>query len=99
MDPTCHDAGRGGALSDTQIRDDARKALEDHAWQDAYEGLVSLRDRGELTGEDWHRLGEAAWWTAHPSESLEALNRWLATCLAPSVTPRHPARASTEPLG
>lgn len=59
-------------MSDTQIRDDARRALDDHAWQDAYDALVSLRDRGELTGEDWHRLGEAAWWSAHPSESLEA---------------------------
>ena len=62
-------------MSDTQIRNDARKALDDHAWQDAYGALVSLRDRGELTGEDWQRLGEAAWWSAHPGESLEAFER------------------------
>jgi class 3 adenylate cyclase len=59
-------------VSDTQIRDDARRALDAHAWADAYAALASLRDRGELSGEDWQRLGEAAWWSAHPSESLEA---------------------------
>ena len=59
-------------MSDMQIRDEARKALDDHAWQDAYAALVSLRDRGALRGEDWQGLGEAAWWSAHPSESLEA---------------------------
>ena len=66
-------------MSDTQIRDDARRALEEHAWQDAYEGLVSLRDREDLSGEDWQRLGEAAWWSAHPDESLEAFERAFAT--------------------
>jgi class 3 adenylate cyclase len=65
-------------VSDIQIRDDARKALEQHAWQDAYEGLVSLRDRQDLSGEDWQRLGEAAWWSAHPDESIEAFERAFA---------------------
>jgi hypothetical protein len=66
-------------VSDIQIRDDARRALEEHAWQDAYEGLVSLRDRQDLSGEDWQRLGEAAWWSAHPDESIEAFERAFAT--------------------
>ena len=66
-------------MSDIQIRDDARRALEEHAWKDAYEGLVSLRDRQDLSGEDWQRLGEAAWWSAHPDESLEAFERAFAT--------------------
>ena len=65
-------------MSDIQIRDDARKALEEHAWQDAYEGLVSLRDRQDLSGEDWQRLGEAAWWSARPDESIEAFERAFA---------------------
>jgi len=65
-------------VSDIQIRDDARKALEEHAWQDAYEGLVSLRDRQDLSGEDWQRLGEAAWWSARPDESIEAFERAFA---------------------
>jgi class 3 adenylate cyclase len=70
---------RGGVVSDIQIRDDARRALEEHAWKDAYEGLVSLRDRQDLSGEDWQRLGEAAWWSAHPAESIEAFERAFAT--------------------
>ena len=65
-------------MSDIQIRDDARRALEEHAWQDAYEGLVSLRDRQDLSGEDWQRLGEAAWWSARPDESIEAFERAFA---------------------
>jgi class 3 adenylate cyclase len=66
-------------VSDIQIRDDARRALEDHAWQVAYEGFVSLRDRQDLSGEDWQGLGEAAWWSAHPGESIEAFERAFAT--------------------
>jgi class 3 adenylate cyclase len=65
-------------VSDTEIRDGARKALEDHAWQDAYEALASLRDREELTGQDWEHLAEAAWWTAHPNESIEAFENAFA---------------------
>ncbi len=62
-------------MSDTQIRDGARKALDDHAWQDAYDAFAALRDRQDLSGEDWEGLGEAAWWSAHPDESIEAFER------------------------
>ena len=53
----------------------AHKALDDHAWQDAYEAFVSLRDRQDLSGADWGGLGEAAWWSARPDESLDAFGR------------------------
>ena len=66
-------------MSDIQIREGARKALDAHAWQGAYEAFVSLRDREELSGEDWEGLGEAAWWSAHPDQSLEAFERAFAT--------------------
>ncbi len=56
-----------------------RKALEDHAWQDAYEAYISLRDHEELTGEDWAGFAEAAWWSAHPNESLDAFERAYGT--------------------
>jgi class 3 adenylate cyclase len=69
-------------LSDPQIRENARKALEDHAWQDAYDAYVSLRDREELSGQDWLGLAEAGWWSAHPSESLEAFERAYTTYLS-----------------
>ena len=62
-------------MSDTQTLDRARRSLDDHAWQDAYDAFVSLRDREDLSPEDWERLGEAAWWSAHPEESLEAFER------------------------
>jgi len=62
-------------VSDTNILDHARTALDDHAWQDAYEAFVSLRDTEELSPEDWERFGEAAWWSAHPQESLDAFER------------------------
>jgi len=62
-------------VSDTQIRDGARQALEDHAWLEAYRAYVSLREREELSGDDWEHLGDAAWWSAHPDESMEAWER------------------------
>jgi class 3 adenylate cyclase len=65
-------------VSDTLER--ARDALHDHAWQDAYDGFSSLAD--ELGGADLERLGEAAWWSAHPAESLDAFQRAYAAYLA-----------------
>ena len=62
-------------MTDTATLDTARKALEDHAWQEAFEGLSSLADGEGLAGEDLQRLGEAAWWSAHPVESIEAFER------------------------
>jgi tetratricopeptide (TPR) repeat protein len=62
-------------VADTRTLDRARKALDDHAWQDAYDLFVSQRERQELSAEDWERLGEAAWWSAHPDESLDAFER------------------------
>jgi class 3 adenylate cyclase/multidrug efflux pump subunit AcrA (membrane-fusion protein) len=52
----------------------ARAALEEHAWREAYDGFASQL-AGELAGEDLERLGEAAWWSAHPAESLDAFQR------------------------
>ena len=64
-------------MSETLER--ARKALEDHAWQDAYEGFASFG--AGLDGSDLERLGEAAWWSAHPDESLDAFARAYAAYL------------------
>ena len=51
----------------------AREALNQHAWQDAYDGFSANEE--ELAAEDLERLGEAAWWSAHPDESLDAFGR------------------------
>jgi class 3 adenylate cyclase len=68
-------------MLDSTTVERARRALEAHAWQDAYEILASA-DREDLTGESLERLGEAAWWSAHPDESLEAFERAHAAYVA-----------------
>jgi class 3 adenylate cyclase len=52
-----------------------RDALERHAWREAYEALVEADRRGSLTGEGLYLLASAAYWSAHPDETLEALER------------------------
>lgn len=58
-------------MTDTATLERARTALDEHAWVEAYEGFTSLGDE-PLSGEDLERLGEAAWWSAHPKESVDA---------------------------
>ncbi|HJS27925.1 MAG TPA: LuxR family transcriptional regulator, partial [Actinomycetota bacterium] len=53
----------------------ARDALERHVWTEAYEGLAAIDRDGMLAPEDLERLAEAAWWAAHPRESLDAFER------------------------
>jgi hypothetical protein len=82
--PIPHVAGRGrgvpssartGNVSDTVTLERARTALDEHAWSEAYAALSSLDHEGGLGGADLERLGEAAWWNAHPRESLDAFAR------------------------
>jgi class 3 adenylate cyclase len=65
-------------LTETETLERARHALEAHAWQQAYEGFVGL-DEQRLSSEDLERLAESAWWSAHPSESIEAFERAFAS--------------------
>jgi hypothetical protein len=85
-------------VSEPEIRENARKALEDHAWQDAYEAYISLRDHEELTGEDWAGFAEAAWWSAHPNESLDAFERAYGTYSSEGNTRRAAYVALLSPL-
>jgi class 3 adenylate cyclase len=62
----------------------ARRALEAHAWQEAYDGFASIADIEDLTADDLVSLGEAAWWSAHPNESIEAFERAYAAYAAES---------------
>ena len=55
----------------TDILDRARKALGEHAWPEAYDSFSALDAEGSLDPEDLEQLGEAAWWSAHPKESLD----------------------------
>ena len=62
-------------MTDTAALDRARQALKDHAWQEAFETFTLVAaDRG-LSGEDLERLAEAAQWTAHPQDEVDALER------------------------
>ena len=65
-------------MTETETLERARHALEAHAWQQAYEGFGALDEQG-LSGEDLERLAQAAWWSAHPSESIEAFERAFAS--------------------
>jgi class 3 adenylate cyclase len=69
-------------MSDTATLDRARKALGEHAWREAYESLSALDADGSLRAEDLERLGEAAWWSARPKESLDAFERAYAADLS-----------------
>ena len=68
-------------MTDTATLERARTALDEHAWVEAYEGFTSLGDE-PLSGEDLERLGEAAWWSAHPKESVDAFERAYAAYVA-----------------
>jgi class 3 adenylate cyclase len=65
-------------VTDTSTLDRARTALAKHAWQEAYEGFSEGAADADLDAEDLARLGEAAWWSAHPAESLAAFERAVA---------------------
>ena len=62
-------------MTDTDSLQLARTALETHDWQGAYDAYVAASIDLELSGDDLQRLAEAAWWTAHPKECIDALER------------------------
>ena len=62
-------------MTDSDALQLARTALETHDWQGAYDAYVAASIDLELSGDDLQRLAEAAWWTAHPVECIDALER------------------------
>ena len=52
-----------------------RDALARHAWDEAYDTLTRADREGSLNGEGLSLLASAAYWTAHPDETLEVLER------------------------
>jgi class 3 adenylate cyclase len=61
--------------SSEELIDVGRAALERHAWGEAYEALGEADRQGSLTGEGLYLLAAAAYWSAHPDETVEALER------------------------
>ncbi|MDP9295927.1 MAG: soluble NSF attachment family protein, partial [Actinomycetota bacterium] len=62
-------------MTDSTMLERAREALAAHAWNDAYDAFAGASADEALTGEDLEALAEAAWWTAHPKECIDALER------------------------
>jgi class 3 adenylate cyclase len=62
-------------LTETSTLDRARKALETHAWQDAYDDFVQAAAEGSLAAEDLELYSQAAWWTARPKECIDVLEQ------------------------
>jgi class 3 adenylate cyclase len=52
-----------------------RDALARHAWDEAYEALTRADHEGSLGGEGLALLASAAYWTAHPDETVEGYER------------------------
>ena len=66
-------------MTDVATLEHARDALANHAWADAYDAFGIVDADHEIQGEDLEKLAEAAWWTAHPAECIDALERAYAS--------------------
>ena len=62
-------------MAERSTRERARQAFDDHDWQDAYDALTAMASSDDAAPHDLEQLGEAAWWSAHPDESIEAFER------------------------
>jgi class 3 adenylate cyclase len=58
-----------------ELVDAASSALDRHEWQEAYDALTQADRQGSLTGAGLELLAWAAYWTAHPDETVEAVER------------------------
>jgi class 3 adenylate cyclase len=52
-----------------------RDAMARHAWDEARELLLEADSASPLAPDDLQRLSDAEYWTGHPAESLDALER------------------------
>jgi class 3 adenylate cyclase len=53
----------------------ARDALKRHQWQEAYDALSEADERGFLVGAGLELLAWASYWTGHPEQTIDALER------------------------
>ena len=52
-----------------------RDAFNRHAWTEAIEAFTAADREGDLSPEDLELLSTAQWWSGHPDEATEALER------------------------
>jgi class 3 adenylate cyclase len=65
----------------TDPADDARQALERHAWQEAYDLLTSADAQGGLDADRLELLAQASWWVGRLPGAIEARERAYAAQL------------------
>ena len=58
-----------------ELIESAGDALNRHEWQKAYDALSEADQQGSLHGLGLELLAWAAYWTGHPDETIEALER------------------------
>jgi class 3 adenylate cyclase len=58
-----------------ELIESARDALKRHEWRDAYDALTEVDRAGSLSAEGLALLASAAYWTAHPDETVADLER------------------------
>jgi class 3 adenylate cyclase len=59
----------------TDPADDARMALERHAWQEAYDLLTTADTQGGLNADELELLAQASWWIGRLPGAIEARER------------------------
>lgn len=59
----------------SDLLDIARKAARRHAWEEAKEAFTSAADEGPLGPDDLKSLADAYWWSGHPEEAVDGLER------------------------
>lgn len=62
-------------MDEDEVLRDARKAVADHAWEDAVASFRAADGTGILSPEDLELLSEAAYWAGHAQEAVEARQR------------------------
>jgi class 3 adenylate cyclase len=63
------------SLPPDELVEIGRAALERHEWQEAYDALTEADRAGSLSAGGLWLLASAAYWTAHPDETVVALER------------------------
>jgi len=59
----------------TQTLESGRDAFERQAWDEAWKTFTEVDHEKTLSAQDLELLADAAWWSGHPDESVDALER------------------------
>jgi len=110
LDPTEGSDSRGPVVEASRLIERGREALVQRAWDEAYEALAAADAAGTLDPADLEALGEAAVWSDHHEESIDARQRahvaylaqddtLAAARVAIALVPNHIARLNLSAAG